>query len=144
MKAHDFISQLQREHIVAAIREAEKKTSGEIRVFITRKKVSDPLAAAQEHFVTLGMAKTQERNGVLIFVAPRDHRFAVLGDTAVHARCGPEFWATLTAEMTGHFRRSDFTQGIVHAVAKAGDLLARHFPRRADDQNELPDEIGED
>lgn len=144
MKAREFLNQLRHQEIVEAIREAEKKTSGEIRVFISRKSVQDALPVAQAHFVELGMDKTKERNGVLIFVAPRAHKFAVVGDGAVHARCGEEFWKQLAHEMSGHFRKSEFTTGIVHAVRKAGELLAEHFPRKPGDTNQLSDEVESD
>ena len=88
MNAKDFLKKLHHERIVEAIREAEKKTSGEIRVFISRKPTEDPVSTAQAHFVQMGMDKTRDRNGVLTFVAPRAHKFAVIGDAAVHARCG--------------------------------------------------------
>ncbi len=144
MKPRDFLNQLQHDAIVAAIREAEQKTSGELRVFVSHKKPDDPVAAAQRAFVKLGMTKTRERNGVLIFVAPRAHQFAVIGDAAVHQRCGDDFWRQLAAEMSGHFRQSDFSEGILHALRKAGELLARHFPPRPGDRNELPDDIAHD
>src|SRR5215468_4456697 len=141
MRAREFLSHLSNEQIVGAIREAERKTSGEIRVFISRKEVQDPMSAAKQHFAELGMEKTRERNGVLIFVAPRVHKFAVIGDEGIHTRCGKEFWEELVTEISGHFRGSDFTKGIVHGVKKAGELLAKHFPRKPDDVNELPDEV---
>jgi uncharacterized membrane protein len=144
MKARAFLKKLRHNEIVTAIREAEKKTSGEIRVFISRKPVEDPVPAAQVHFREMGMEKTREGNGVLIFVAPRAHKFAVIGDSAVHARCGDDFWAQIAQEMTGHFRKSEFTAGIVQAVQKAGELLAKHFPRRPGDPNQLPDEVEHD
>ena len=143
MKPRKFIDQLRHEEIVAAIREAEQKTSGEIRVFLSRKPVEDALAEAQAHFVEMRMDKTRDRNGVLIFVAPLSHKFAVVGDTAVHAKCGEEFWKELTREMSHYFRDSHFTRGIVHGVRKAGELLAQHFPHRPDDENELADEVEE-
>ena len=144
MKAKDFLNQLQHDDIVAAIRDAEKKTSGEIRVFISHKKVEEPVAAAQSQFERLGMVKTRERNGVLIFIAPQSRAFAVIGDEAVHRKCGEVFWRELAAEMTGHFKRGEFTQGIVHAVHKAAELLAQHFPHSPDDRNELPDAVEHD
>lgn len=144
MKAREFLNQLRHQDIVEAIREAEKKTSGEIRVFITRKSIDEPVPAAQEHFTAMGMDKTRDHNGVLIFVAPRAHKFAVIGDAAVHARCGDDFWRQLAHEMSGHFRKSEFTTGIVHGVRKAGELLAQHFPRRPGDANQLPDEVESD
>jgi uncharacterized membrane protein len=76
------------------------------------------------------MNQSPERNGVLIFVAPRTHKFAVIGDEAVHAKCGDEFWRKLADAMTGYFRKSEFTPGIIHGVQKAGELLAEHFPRQ--------------
>jgi uncharacterized membrane protein len=144
MKSAHRLEQLGDDDIVAAIREAEMKTSGEIRVFISQKRVSDPVAAAGRHFVSLGMNKTRERNGVLIFVAPLSKRFAVLGDTGIHARCGPGFWEEMVGEMTAHFRQGEFTRGIIGGIKKAAGFLALHFPRRPDDKNELPDEVVRD
>ncbi len=144
MKSHHFLKQLRHDDIVAAIREAEKKTSGEIRVFISHKKIDDPIPVAQAHFVEMGMAKTQDRNGVLIFVAPRAHKFAIIGDTGVHARCGDDFWRQVADEMTGHFRKSEFSSGIIHGITRAGELLASHFPRHPGDRNQLPDDIEHD
>lgn len=144
MKAREFLKQLRDEEISAAIRAAEHITSGEIRVFVTHKKIADPIEAAQTAFVKMGMTKTRERNGVLIFVAPRTQKFAVIGDEGVHKRCGNQFWQAMAAEMSGHFKKSEFTPGIVHGVRKAGELLAQHFPRRPDDRNELPDRVAHD
>ncbi|HEV2391237.1 MAG TPA: TPM domain-containing protein [Verrucomicrobiae bacterium] len=141
MKPAKFLNHLQHDHIVEAIRQAEMKTSGEIRVFVTHRSVADPLMAAQKHFLKLGMDKTKQRNAVLIFVAPRSHQFAVIGDEAVHTRCGDGFWRDLAAEMTGYFKKSQFTEAIVHGVRKAGDLLGEHFPRRPGDKNQLPDDV---
>jgi uncharacterized membrane protein len=96
---------------------------------ISHKSVTDPVVAAQKEFVRLGMAKSTEQNGVLIFVSPRSHKFAVIGDEGVHAKCGDEFWQELAKTMTEFFRKSEFTEGVIHGVRKAGDLLAKHFPR---------------
>jgi len=144
MRPRKFLERLRHDDIVAAIREAEKKTSGEIRVFISHKAIEDPVVAAQSHFVRMGMDKTRDRNAVLIFVAPRSHKFAIIGDTGVHTRCGDSFWKEVAAEMSGHFKDGHFNRGLLHAIKKAGDLLAQHFPHRLDDQNELPDEVETD
>jgi uncharacterized membrane protein len=130
MHPKKLIKQLPHETIVGAIREAEQKTSGQIHVLISHKVVDDPVETAQKEFVRLGMAKSPERNGVLIFVAPRTHKFAVIGDAGVHAKCGDVFWQELAKAMTEYFRKSDFTSGIIHGVQKAGELLAEHFPRQ--------------
>jgi uncharacterized membrane protein len=130
MHPKKFIKQLPHDMLIAAIRDAENKTSGEIRVLISHKSVEDPVAVAQKEFVRLGMTKSPQRNGVLIFVAPRSHKFAVIGDEGVHTKCGDEFWRKLADAMTGYFRKSEFTEGIVHGVRKAGELLAEHFPKQ--------------
>jgi len=130
MHPKTFAKHVQHDAIVAAIREAEQKTSGEIRVSISPKHIDDPVAAAQAEFLRLGMNRSPERNNVLIFVAPRAHKFAVIGDEAVHVKCGDEFWRQLADAMAGFFRKSEFTPGILHGVRRAGELLAEHFPRR--------------
>ena len=128
MHPKKFINQLPHDTLVAAIRDAEKNTSGQIRVLISHKSVANPVSAAQKEFARLGMAKSPERNGVLIFVTPRSRKFAVIGDAGVHAKCGDDFWQELAQAMTGYFRKSEFTEGITHGVRKAGELLAEHFP----------------
>lgn len=144
MKARDFFSKLETEQIVAAIRDAESKMCGEIRVFVSRKEPDDAVVAAQRRFEKLGMTKTKERNGVLIYVAPRVRKFAIIGDLAIHEKCGDGFWKEVAHEMTTHFRKGAFTEGIIHAIQRAGGLMAKHFPHHAGDKNELPDDIAHD
>jgi uncharacterized membrane protein len=144
MHPRKFIKRIHHDNIVAAIREAEHKTSGEIRVFISHKNIDDPVTAAQAEFVRMGMEKTRHRNAVLIFVAPRDRKFAVIGDEGVHSKCGDAFWRELAQAMTDFFRKSEFTQGITHGVKKTGELLAEHFPRHPDDRNQLSDQVVQD
>ena len=129
--------------IVAAIGDAEGRTSGEIRVVISRRTTADAVAAAKIQFERLGMTGTAARNGVLIFLAPRSRSFAVIGDTGVHEKCGDAFWTELAAAMTEHFKRGDFTAGLVLGIARAGALLAENFPRQTDDRNELPNSVDE-
>ena len=140
----DFLSKLDSDRIVAAIADAEKKCSGEIRVHVTRRKPEDLEARARRRFELLGMARTAERNGVLFYVAPGLRRFQILGDSGIHEKVGDSFWKETAAGMEEHFRRGDFTEGLVHGIAKAGAHLAEHFPRAAGDVNELPDEVTED
>jgi len=144
MRTREFLSKLEHDRIVAAIREAESKTSGEIRVYIQRGKLSaDPLIVAQKKFQRLGMHKTRERNAVLIFVAPRAHKFAVVGDKVIHERCGEQFWQHVVEGMRGHFQNEKFSHAIVQGIEEIGKLLAAHFPRTSTPPNELPDEIVE-
>lgn len=141
MKKSDFIRQLDHPALEAAIARAETATSGEIRVVVLHEPVADPVAAAQAAFTRLGMEQTRERNGVLILVAPASQTFAVVGDEAVHARCGQVFWEEMAAAMAGEFRRGEFTAGLLAGIGRAGELLGRHFPRRADDRDELPNQV---
>lgn len=126
--------QIDHDQVVAALQAAEATTSGEIRVLVARHKATDPVAAAQAYFNDLGMAQSPHRNGILIFVAPRSRNFAVIGDRAVHEQCGDAFWAEVAEAMGSRFRAGQFTDGLVHGIGRAGELLARTFPRTAADR----------
>jgi uncharacterized membrane protein len=144
MRSREFLSKLEHDRIVRAIREAESKTSGEIRVYLQRGNLSgDPVPAAQRKFHQHSMHKTRERNAVLIFVAPRAHKFAVVGDKAIHEKCGDEFWQRIVEGMRAHFQNEKFSHALVEAIKEIGKLLAAHFPKTSTNANELPDEIGE-
>jgi len=144
MRTREFLSKLEHDRVVDAIRDAESKTSGEIRVYLQRGKLSgDALAAAQRKFHQLGMHKTDERNAVLIFVAPRVHKFAVVGDKAIHEKCGDEFWQRIVEGMRTHFQSEKFSHALIEAINEIGKLLAAHFPKRPTPSNELSDEIVE-
>ena len=142
MRTREFLSKLEHDRIIQAIGEAESKTSGEIRVLIERGKLkSDPLEAAQRKFHRLGMHKTRERNAVLIFVAPRVHKFAVVGDNAIHEKCGDELWQRVVERMRTHFQNEKFSDALVEAIKEIGTVLESHFPKTSDDTNELPDDV---
>lgn len=136
-----FAQRLDSKRIEQAIAAAELRTSGELRVVIHRTKTHDPLALATKEFERLGMTKTRERNAILLLVAPRSRTFAFYGDVGIHAKCGPDFWAALAAELETDFKKGAFTNGIVAALEKGGELLAEHFPRQPNDRNELPDTV---
>ncbi len=139
-----FLSRLDHDRIVAAIGDAEKATSGQIRVHVTRRKPANLEERARLRFEKLGMTRTLQRNGVLIYIAPNARRFRVLGDTGIHEKCGERFWKETASEMEASFRKGQFTDGIVRAIARAGQILAEHFPREGEAVNELPDEVTED
>ena len=141
MKTPLFLSALDHNRIERAIAAAELRTSGELRVVIHGSKTDDPLTAAAKEFARLGMHRTRDRNAILLLVAPRSRTFAFYGDSGVHEKCGPQFWQELADALSADFRREAFTDGIVAALTKAGELLATHFPRRPDDRNELPDHV---
>ena len=142
MRSREFLSKLEHDRIVHAIREAESKTSGEIRVYVQSGKLSgDPLTAAQKKFHQLGMHKTREQNAVLIFVAPRAHKFAVVGDKAIHKKCGDEFWQRIVEGMRTHFQNEKFSHALIEAISEIGKLLAAHFPKTLGNANALPDDV---
>jgi len=143
MRTREFLGKLEHDRIAKAIATAEATTSGEIRVFIQRGNVADAVSDARAQFERLGMTQTRERNAVLVFVAPRAQKFAVIGDRGVYEKCGEPFWEALTQAMRPHFQAQHFTDAIVHAVREAGSLLTQHFPRRPDDRNELPNAVEE-
>lgn len=145
MRTKEFIGKLDHDRIVQAIRDAETKTSGEIRVYIQRGKLDrDALPIAQEKFHTLGMTNTTARNGVLIFVAPRAHQFAVLGDEGIHRKCGDDLWQRVVTAMREHFRSERYSDAIVDAIHDIGAVLAAHFPRNRRDSDELPNDVIEE
>jgi uncharacterized membrane protein len=144
MRTHRFLRELEHDRIVRAIKEAEAKTSGQIRVYLQRGKFEEEaLPRAEKRFLQLGMQKTKERNAVLIFVAPRAQKFAVIGDEGVHQKCGEQFWRELVEKMREHFLREEFTEALVEGIEATGALLARYFPKTGASTNELPDEIVE-
>ena len=128
--------------VVAAIREAERVTSGEIRVSVAHFFWGDVEKTAEKAFRRLGVGNTADRNGVLIFLVPSRKRFAILGDTGIHERVGQAFWDDVSACLSSHFRRGAFTEGLVEGVRMVGDRLATHFPSAGDaDRDELPEDV---
>jgi uncharacterized membrane protein len=144
MKASSFFTKVQRDRILAAVKEAEKETSGEIRVHIETRLQGDVLDRASWIFQQLGMHKTAARNGVLFYLAVQSRKFAIIGDSGIHARVPEDFWENVKNKMEADFRQSRFTEGLVEGILMAGAKLKEHFPHMADDKNELPDEISFD
>ena len=138
-----FFSKIDEPRIVEAIRAAELGSRGEIRIHATEKAVTDVLREATGTFERLGMTATAERNGILIFVAPKNQKFAVLGDSGITSRAGHTPLDEMAASMSAAFREGRFTDGLVGAVERAGQLLAAHFPRVEGgyDQDELSNTI---
>jgi uncharacterized membrane protein len=135
MHHKEFLSQIDHDKIVAAIADAEKRTSGEIRIWISHREISTALEAAQKRFHKLGMQKSAERNGVLVYIAPRSQVFAVIGDTAVHEKCGDPFWQEVSAQLSADLKKGTFTDALLNAIHKIGDLLTAHFPRKSGDND---------
>lgn len=129
--------------IVKAIRHAEQKTSGEVRVFVeSRCSWMDAIDRAAELFFMLKMDKTEERNAVLVYIAIKDHQLAVFGDEGIHKKVGTEYWHKLVAEMLKEFNKDHYAKAIAECVIQIGEALHKFFPFDRDtDKNELPDNI---
>ncbi len=139
-----FFTSDEEAQIVRAIQEAEGKTSGEIRVHVQHRAQKDSYQHATHIFKKLGMTKTQEKNGVLIYLAPQSRQFVVLGDLGIHEKVAPDFWDKIRDAMQEDFKRGDFVKGLVDGVTACGRELGRYFPRKSDDKNELSDQISTD
>ena len=141
MKASSFFTKEQQVNILDAIKEAEKETSGEIRVHIETRLSGDVLDRASWIFKKIGMDRTKERNGVLFYLAIKNRKFAIIGDTGINARVPEGFWDKIKNVMESDFREKRFSDGLAKGILMAGDQLKEHFPHLPDDVNELPDEI---
>ena len=144
MKASKFFTQEQQAQILAAVKEAENETSGEIRVHIETFCREDVLDRAAWIFKKLGMHRTAERNGVLFYLAISDKKFAVIGDAGINSKVPAGFWDDVKVLLQENFRSGRFTEGLSEGIILAGTHLKKHFPHRKDDVNELPDEISFD
>lgn len=144
MKASSFFTKEQQAHIRDAIKEAEESTSGEIRVHIETRLREDVLDRAAWIFTKLGMHKTEERNGVLFYLAVSDRKFAIIGDSGINTRVPEGYWDKIKEVMEKHFREEKFPEGLAKGIHLAGLQLKEHFPHQKDDINELSDEISFD
>lgn len=144
MKPGELIKKLDDVRIVAGIAAAERTTSGEIRVCISRRRHDDPLDAARRRFLKLRMDRTRHRNAVLIFFAPVTQQFALWGDTGAQEKCGDDFWIRIAAHMRPLLQAGRYTEAVEFAVRKVGEVMARHFPPEATNRDELPNRVVED
>ena len=139
----EFFKPEEKKRIVDAIRSAEHMTSGEVRVFVESKcPYMDAIDRAGQLFFKLEMERTDDRNGVLIYVAMKDRQLAVFGDEGIHIKVGNEYWNDEVRKMIEHFNKDDYAEGIRQVVMDIGQALTKHFPYNNDtDKNELPDDI---
>jgi uncharacterized membrane protein len=141
MKPERFLTAEQQEIVVAAVRLAEKDTSGEIRIHIDGECATEPMSRAQEVFGKLGMHKTRLRNGVLIYLACNTKVFAIVGDKGINDIVPENFWEDAASLMRMRFRKGLYTEGLSETAIMIGEKLKEHFPYEPDDINEQPDEI---
>jgi len=142
-KKKDFFTAEEQQLIIGAIQNAERMTSGEVRVFVESKcSYMDAIDRAAELFFQLEMQKTDDRNAVLLYVAMKDRQLAVFGDEGIHKRVGNEYWNNAVHKMISNFNRENYASGISEVVKDIGEALTKNFPFNNDtDKNELPDDI---
>ncbi len=141
-KKKEFFTKEEQGRIVQAILAAEKRTSGEVRVYVeSRCRFVDPVDRAVEVFFGLKMDKTDDRNGVLLYAAMEDHQLAIFGDEGIHQRVGTDFWHLEVKKIIDEFNSAHFAEGIIDIIHDIGQALHHHFPYEREDKNELPDEI---
>lgn len=138
----DYFNKDEKALISQRIQDAEKKTSGEIRVYFERKTGDlPPEERAVEIFSLLKMDKTELRNGVLFYIAFDDRKYAIIGDKGIHERVHAGFWEEISAVMRDNFARGEFITGLSHGIEEIGEQLRKYFPTAENDVNELPNEI---
>jgi uncharacterized membrane protein len=139
----EFFTDEEKQSIIDAVRNAEQRTSGEVRVFVeSRCRYVNAIDRAVEIFENLQMHKTELRNATLVYVAVKDRQLAVFGDEGIHQKVGNEYWANEVVKMINAFNRDNIAEGISRCVLNIGEALATHFPYdRSTDKNELPDDI---
>lgn len=141
MNASTFFSAEEQEKLLASIREAEKETSGEIRIHIDTTCREDVLDRAAWMFKKLGMEKTAERNGVLFYLAVKDRKYAILGDAGINSKVPEGFWDCISELLARNFKDGKFIEGLSEGILLAGKQLKKHFPYVKEDVNELTDEL---
>lgn len=140
-KVEDFLSQSEEDEIVQAILQAERNTSGEIRVHIERTANISHYNRALEVFRLLKMFNTKEQNAVLLYIAVDDHKFVIYGDKGINDVVPNNFWDSTKDVIQNQFKQGKFKQGIINGILKVGEELKAHFPWSSDDVDELPNEV---
>jgi len=141
MIAAKFFNKEEKALLKEAIARAELNTSGEIRLHVDNHCKGDVLDCAAAWFDKLKMQKTEKRNGVLFYIAVKDHTFAIIGDAGINAVTPDDFWENIKEEMLVHFKENNFAEGLIKGIDMAGKKLKEHFPYQSDDINELSDDI---
>jgi uncharacterized membrane protein len=142
-KKKEFFDPEEKQLIVEAVKRAEQRTSGEVRVFVeSHCRYVDAIDRAAEIFLSMEMQKTDQHNAVLVYVAIKDRQLAVFGDEGIHRKVGDEYWNKEVQKMISHFNRDNYAEGIAQCVKEIGEALRTYFPYDSNiDKNELPDDI---
>ncbi|MCH8496024.1 MAG: TPM domain-containing protein [Balneolales bacterium] len=142
MEIEAFLSPEQENQLAEAIAEAERNTSGEIKIHLDKKCSGDALERAKKLFVKMKMNETKFRNGVIIYVAVDDHKLAIFGDEGIHSSVGESFWKQEIDLLVNYFKKGEYLQGLSLVTAQIGEKLSENFPfDQKGDTNELDNEI---
>jgi uncharacterized membrane protein len=141
MNVTQFFSSLEQEEIIAAIAEAEKNTSGEIRLHLENYCLGNALKRATKMFQRIGMQQTAQHNGVLFYLAVKSRKLAIVGDSGIHENVQQIFWDELKTNMLKQFAENRYKEGLISGILATGEKLKEHYPYQKDDKNELSDEI---
>ena len=136
-----LLSLSEEETLTKAIKQAEEKTSGEIRVHVTETCKGDPVEECKRLFFELKMHETKHRNGILFYLALKSRTFAVWGDEGIHEKVKDEFWQSISAAAINEFKHNRLASGLEKAVTLCGEKLKLHFPVEVNDTNELSNDI---
>lgn len=141
-----FLSKTDLKEVADAIADIERRTSGEVRVAIRQKREKSESGLsveqlARNEFVRLGMKRTQERTGVLLFILVEAREFFILADEHINEKVPLKTWDAIASTMSSSFAKQAYREGIIAAVKAVGDHLASHFPAKRNDTNELPNEV---
>ena len=141
LTAEAFLSAADRQRVAAAISAAEQRTSGEIRVHLDDHIEDDVLDHAAFVFEELGMHKTKDRNGILVYVSVSDRKAAVIGDKGINERVPTNFWNDVLGVLQLHFAAGRNAEGLCEAVMMVGEKLKHHHPHKRDDRDELSNDV---
>ncbi|MCK4917367.1 MAG: TPM domain-containing protein [Candidatus Omnitrophica bacterium] len=139
-----FFNSEEEKKIIEAIQAAEKATSGEIRVHLTKEIKTDPLKEAIRIFKILKMDKTQQSNGCLVLIGLKNKKIVVIGDKGINDLVENNFWDDVINNMVKNFKKQCYVEGLVKSILMIGDKLKKFFPYTADDINELSDTISKE
>jgi uncharacterized membrane protein len=129
MHPDDFHKQLDQPRLTAALHDAEQATTGKISVYVSHRHIDDAMPAARERFARLGLHLHDHRAAVLIYLVPKTHKFAILGDKAIHEKCGEAYWQHLADQLSIDLKKGDLTAALLNAIASLKKTLAEHFPK---------------
>ena len=141
MNAVTIFTKSEEKNIIQAIEKAELHTSGEIRLHVEDNCTSNPYERALEVFYLLKMENTKERNGVLLYIAIKDKKLAIIGDQGIHEKVSNDFWDNIISKLQENFKNEIFAKGIIEAILEIGNQLSTYFPLNNDDKDELTNEI---